>query len=221
MVGSAGAPDLEQQNAAALFNDIGIGSALFPAPWGECTSQQTECRKQRHGNTERHDHLEASARMTDVLLHYTRLLAVPARHHSDQASVREGEKLFASLGCPACHQPAFETKANASHPALASQKIWPYTDLLLHDMGAGLADNRPEGNANGREWRTAPLWGLGSGARLAKNLGKDIHYLHDGRARNLLEAILWHGGEAETSKQKVLSLNARERARLIAFLESL
>lgn len=102
-------------------------------------------------------------------------------------------------------------------PALSEQLIHPYTDMLLHDMGEGLADNRPEYLANGREWRTAPLWGIG----YTEEVNGHTYFLHDGRARNLMEAVLWHGGEAETAKQNVLALNKKERDALIAFLNSL
>ncbi|MGL5008803.1 MAG: di-heme oxidoredictase family protein, partial [Paracoccaceae bacterium] len=97
------------------------------------------------------------------------------------------------------------------------QLIWPYTDLLLHDMGEGLADNRPEGRATGREWRTPPLWGIG----LTAQVSGQTEFLHDGRARSLLEAILWHGGEAQAARDAVVAMPAADREALVAFLESL
>ena len=109
------------------------------------------------------------------------------------------------------------TKNLPNQPEQSFQLIWPYTDLLLHNMGEGLADNRPEGEANGFEWRTAPLWGIG----LTKTVSGHTEFLHDGRARNLLEAILWHGGEAENSKKKVLTFDKEERQALLSFLNSL
>ena len=120
-------------------------------------------------------------------------------------------------GCQGCHTPQFTTSADAAEPELANQTIRPYSDLLLHDMGEGLADNRPEFLASGREWRTPPLWGIG----LTETVNGHTQFLHDGRARNLLEAILWHGGEAEAAKQQVMTFNADERAALLAFLNSL
>jgi CxxC motif-containing protein (DUF1111 family) len=101
--------------------------------------------------------------------------------------------------------------------AQSFQLIWPYSDLLLHDMGDGLADNRPAGRANGREWRTAPLWGIG----LTQQVNPRAGFLHDGRARTLLEAVLWHGGEAAAARDTVVTLPPEDRADLIRFLESL
>ena len=111
----------------------------------------------------------------------------------------------------------FTTSANAAEPELANQTIRPYSDLLLHDMGPGLADNRSEFAAGGQDWRTAPLWGIG----LNQTVSGHTQFLHDGRARNLLEAVLWHGGEAEPARQHVLTFNAEQRAALLAFLNSL
>lgn len=221
-----GAPTLEQQNAAALFHDIGIGSALFSEPWGDCTAVQQDCRAAPHGNTARHEGLEASKKLTQLLLDYTQHLSVPARlerNESNNLDIRAGQKIFHQIGCADCHRPSFVTRNNALHPTLSEQKIWPYTDLLLHDMGPGLADNRPEGNATGREWRTAPLWGLGFAPEqnLDKQTKQNKSYLHDGRANNLIEAILWHGGEALASAESVKQLLPLQRQQLLDFLESL
>ena len=131
--------------------------------------------------------------------------------------VLAGKKLFYDIGCADCHRPKFVTKRLADRPEQSFQLIWPYTDLLLHDMGERLADNRPEGLATGKEWRTAPLWGIG----LTKTVNGHTQFLHDGRARNLMEAILWHGGEAEPAKQKVLKFNSQKREALLVFLNSL
>jgi len=131
--------------------------------------------------------------------------------------VLRGKALFQQAGCAQCHQPSWRTAANAADPALANQLIWPYSDLLLHDMGEGLADNRAEFAATGRQWRTAPLWGIG----LAQTVNPKAQFLHDARARTLLEAILWHGGEAEPSQKQVLTFNEAERNALLAFLNSL
>ena len=228
----AGSPTLDQQNAAALFHDIGIGSSLFIEPWGDCTAKQDACRSQPHGNTGRHDNLEASQKMTKVLADYTRHLAIPVRE--EHTKFQAGKEIFHQVGCASCHRPSFTTRADANHPALAEQIIWPYSDLLLHDMGEGLADNRPEGNANGREWRTPPLWGIGFTPYLANNQQEKNrkpqyqqntngaeYYLHDGRARSLIEAILWHGGEGLAAANKVRQLSSRHREQLILFLESL
>src|SRR5690606_3384211 len=134
----------------------------------------------------------------------------------DDPQVLAGKALFHQAGCQSCHTPTFTT-GEAEEPELAHQLIRPYTDLLLHDMGEGLADNRPEFEASGSEWRTPPLWGIG----LTQAVSGHTQFLHDGRARNLLEAVLWHGGEAERSRQLVLGFNAEQRNALLAFLESL
>jgi len=213
----AASPSIAQQNAAALSNDIGIGSALFPKAEGDCTQQQNHCLEQPTGNSEIHDNLEASEKMTDLLVLYMRYLAVPKRKQAPSPSVLAGRELFHAIGCADCHRPAFKTGTLAGEPELSGQIIWPYTDLLLHDMGAHLADNRPEFSATGREWRTPPLWGIG----LNKAVNGNNFYLHDGRASSLMEAILWHGGEAKASQQRVLALSKAERENLIKFLESL
>ncbi len=213
----AGQPTLEQQNNAALSGDIGIGSWMFPNPQGDCTSQQEACINQPHGNTPQQGNLEASQTMTKLLLHYTRNLAVPMRKVVESRRALAGKQLFYKAGCTGCHTPKFMTKSNADLPEQSNQLIWPYTDLLLHDMGEGLADNRSEFSANGREWRTPPLWGIG----LTKTVSGHRNFLHDGRARSLLEAILWHGGEAEAAKERVVNMAVKERNDLINFLETL
>ncbi|ART80641.1 di-heme oxidoreductase family protein [Oceanisphaera avium] len=206
----AGQPSLHQQNASAFAGDMGLTSALFLAD--DCMVAQ-ECARFPNGGE-----LEVSEDILDSVTFYSQHLAVPVRRNMDKPAVKAGEQLFLALGCSSCHIPSYTTGQHAS-PALSKQKIYPYTDLLLHDMGEGLADNRPEFLANGREWRTQPLWGLGYAAEVAGS--DDAFYLHDGRARTLLEAILWHGGEAEIAKQSVMAASKNERAQLIAFLESL
>jgi CxxC motif-containing protein (DUF1111 family) len=160
---------------------------------------------------------EMPAAMLDLLEFYTRMLAVPARAEVRDARVVKGARLFAAAGCTSCHVPRLKTARHAAIPELADQVIYPYTDLLLHDMGEGLADGRPEGDANGTEWRTPPLWGIG----LSKIVNEQTFYLHDGRARDLLEAIMWHGGEASASRDAVHSMTAAERSSLFLFIESL
>ncbi len=143
-------------------------------------------------------------------------LAVPARREVADATTSAGERRFAEIGCDACHLPELKT-GSSDVGGLREQLIRPYTDLLLHDMGAGLADGRPDGLASGSEWRTAPLWGIG----LVQTVNRHTRFLHDGRARNLEEAILWHGGEARAAGERFRTLAAPERRQLIAFLESL
>ncbi len=206
----AGQPSLNQQNADAFFNDMGLSTPLLAG--SSCTESQLDCRALPDGGTP-----EVSAHILAQVLFYTRNLAVPARRQVDDPQVLAGKGLFHQAGCQACHTPSFTTAADAAEPELAGQLIRPYSDLLLHDMGDGLADNRPEFQASGREWRTPPLWGIG----LTETVNGHTRFLHDGRARNLLEAILWHGGEAEGARQAVIAFDAGQRAALLAFLNSL
>lgn len=213
----AGAATVYQQSSGAFHADIGISTPLFPAGYGECTVAQTECRTAPDGNSAVNGDLEIPADGMNAVSFYAENLAVPARPDTGDASVLRGKKLFYEVGCSACHQPKFVTNRLPDRPEHSFQLIWPYTDLLLHDMGAGLADHRPEGRASGTEWRTAPLWGIGR----TKQVSGHSYFLHDGRARTLLEAVLWHGGEAETAKYKVTQMPKSERDALIKFLESL
>lgn len=206
----AGQPTLNQQNAHAFAHDMGLTSSLLPRD--QCTDAQTACRQAPHGGEP-----EVSDNIMSMVLFYTRNLAVPARRKADDAQVLAGKTLFHRAGCQGCHTPQFVTAADAAEPELANQTIRPYTDLLLHDMGDGLADGRSEFRASGRQWRTAPLWGIG----LTENVSSHTQFLHDGRARNLLEAIAWHGGEGEAAKRHVLTFSSKERAALLAFLNSL
>ncbi|MDD0844714.1 di-heme oxidoreductase family protein [Pseudomonas sp. Gutcm_11s] len=206
----AGQPNLNQQNVHAFSSDMGLTTSLLPHD--ECTAAQTDCRAMPHGGEP-----EVSDNILANVLFYTRNLAVPARRGVDDLEVRRGKQLFSDAGCAKCHTPSFVTAADAAEPELAKQTIRPYTDMLLHDMGEGLADGRSEFQASGRQWRTAPLWGIG----LTERVNGHTQFLHDGRARNLLEAILWHGGEAESAKQAVVEFDASERGALLAFLNSL
>ena len=148
---------------------------------------------------------------------YSRNLGVPARRDVDDPQVLRGKEVFYTTGCTSCHQPSFVTHRLKDQPEQSFQLIWPYTDMLLHDMGEGLADGFAEGRASGREWRTPPLWGIG----LTETVSGHTYFLHDGRARNLLEAILWHGGEAQDARDGVVSMPPEDREALITFLESL
>ncbi|MEN2504572.1 di-heme oxidoredictase family protein [Stutzerimonas stutzeri] len=206
----AGQPSLNQQNADAFFNDMGLSTSLLSG--SSCTDRQTECRAMPDGGEP-----EVSDNILAQVLFYTRNLGVPARRNVGDPQVLAGKTLFHRAGCQSCHVPQFTTAADAAEPELANQLIRPYTDLLLHDMGEGLADDRAEFEANGREWRTPPLWGIG----LTQAVSGHTQFLHDGRARNLLEAILWHGGEAEKARQIVLGYDQNERTALLSFLESL
>jgi CxxC motif-containing protein (DUF1111 family) len=213
----ASEPTIELQAAHAFADDIGISSPKAPRHWGDCTESQTACLAMASGVQERLGDTEAPDPILDLVTFYSRNLAVPARRDIDDPVVLQGKALFHETGCASCHTPKFVTRRDASQPAHQFQLIWPYTDLLLHDMGEGLTDNAPVGDASGSEWRTPPLWGIG----LTETVSGHTLYLHDGRARNLLEAILWHGGEAETARDRVVGMTPDERAALIRFLESL
>ncbi|MEX0809760.1 MAG: di-heme oxidoredictase family protein [Dongiaceae bacterium] len=216
----AGMPSVALQTAHAFAGDIGIASTLAPVWAGDCTGTQSACREAPDGR-DPDESTEVTNAMFDLVVFYARNLGVPARRDVDDPQVLAGKQLFYDSGCIGCHVPKFVTARAVElggEPEQSFQLIFPYTDLLLHDMGEGLADHRPESAASGREWRTAPLWGIG----LAETVGGGrAHYLHDGRAETMLEAILWHGGEADAAKQKVIAMTSTEREALIAFLRSL
>lgn len=212
----AGVPTVRQQAAAAFVGDIGISSPLFPAAWGECSEIQSACRAAPHGADDDRG-FEIDDEALDLVTFYSRNLGVPTRRDVGDPSVLRGKEVFYATGCTSCHQPAFVTHRLEDRPEQSFQLIWPYTDLLLHDMGPGLADNRPEERATGREWRTPPLWGIG----LTKQVSGHTYFLHDGRARSLLEAMLWHGGEAQPHRDAVIDMPPEDREALIKFLESL
>lgn len=212
----AGMPTIMEQSAAAFAGDIGISSPLYPAPFGDCTPAQADCQTAPHGDGDERG-FEIDQQGMDLVAFYSRNLGVPARRDVDDPQVLRGKEVFHTIGCASCHTPAFVTHRLPDRPEHSFQLIWPYTDLLLHDMGEGLADNRPEARATGREWRTAPLWGIG----LTRRVSGHTQFLHDGRARSLLEAILWHGGEAQAARDAVVSMPKPDRDALIEFLESL
>ncbi len=213
----AGQPTVEQQSARAFADDMGLSTPLHPGHWGECTPRQKRCLDMPHGAQPQFGPVEVPQDLMDFVTFYSNHLAVPARRDIDDPQVLAGKQLFHEARCTACHVPKFVTRRDAALPELRFQLIWPYTDLLLHDMGDGLADNRPEGNANGREWRTPPLWGIG----LAHTVNERSSFLHDGRARSVLEAILWHDGEARAARSRVVAMTPAQRADLLRFIESL
>ncbi len=206
----ANQPTIEQQNAGAFHGDLGITSELFMTEG--CTSVQLECGESPTGGAPELD----ESKLHNITF-YARTLAVPARRGVDDPQVLEGRELFHEAGCSGCHVASMKTGAFQGHPELESQTIWPYTDLLLHDMGPELSDERPDYAASGAEWRTPPLWGIG----LIENVNKHTFLLHDGRARGFAEAILWHGGEAEPAREAFRTMDKDERAALLRFLESL
>lgn len=205
------APSMEDQIADAFRADMGLSTTLHPDGFGECTEAQATCRAAPDGGTP-----EVDPRLFTLTAFYARNLGVPARA-APTPEVTHGRAIFRAIGCAACHNPSFTTGQVEGRPEHSGQRIWPYTDLLLHDMGEGLADDRAEGAADGREWRTAPLWGLG----FTRAVSGHTQLLHDGRARNALEAVLWHGGEAQAARDRVVGLPPADRAALLAFLDSL
>jgi CxxC motif-containing protein (DUF1111 family) len=213
----AGQPSVLQQAAEAFAGDIGIGSWLVPHPYGDCMPVQTLCRNAPHAGSKGAPNEEIGRALLDLVAFYARNLGVPARRDASAAQVVAGKALFHGAGCAACHVPSQRTAEGSPDRHLRHQLIWPYTDLLLHDMGEGLADFRPEGRASGRQWRTAPLWGIG----LTQVVNGHTFFLHDGRARNLTEAILWHGGEALQARDAFAAMSAEARAALLAFVNSL
>ena len=206
----ANQPNVAQQVAGAFLGDIGITSPLFPDE--NCPVDAAACRQAANGGSP-----ELSESLLGHVVFYSRTLAVPARRNSGLPKVKRGKKLFDEAQCNACHTPILRTGAVPGLPDLSGQVIHPYTDLLLHDMGAGLADDRPDYEASGSEWRTPPLWGVG----LIDTVNRHSFFLHDGRARNLAEAILWHGGEAEVSKERFRRMPREDREALLQFLNSL
>lgn len=213
----AGSPTVLEQSADAFAGDIGISSPLRPGGAGECTESQTACRAALHGGDPEQGGFEIDETGLDLVTFYSRNLGVPARRDVDDPDVLRGREVFYRTNCTGCHRPAFVTHRIAGDPAQSFQLIWPYTDMLLHDMGPGLADHRPEARATGTEWRTPPLWGIG----MTEQVSGHTNFLHDGRARNLLEAILWHGGEAQAQRDAVVAMTPDDRAALLRFLESL
>ncbi|NJM57000.1 MAG: c-type cytochrome [Synechococcales cyanobacterium RU_4_20] len=208
----ASSPNLRHQTASAYVHDMGVSNPLFPdrSGTGESQTPQVGAEIGTEISTEISDRTLQSATF------YTQTLGVPARTQLDDPTIETGEKLFIQANCAACHLPTIKT-GSSPIPALAHQTIHPYTDLLLHDLGLGLADHRPDFDATGQEWRTPPLWGLG----LTQTVLPYAGYLHDGRARSIEEAILWHGGEAEASKAQFMAMEVGDRQALLSFLNSL
>ena len=202
----ASAASALHQVVGAYNQDMGVTSPFLPDE--PCMGQVPGCAAHAPDVTDT---------VTELVTMYVRTLGVPARRSLSNATALRGEQLFQSIGCTACHTPTLRTGAAPETPEAAGQVIHPYTDLLLHDMGAGLADDRPDFLATGTEWRTAPLWGIG----LTTVVNGHSNFLHDGRARGLAEAILWHGGEAAPAREGFRTLPAVDRAAVLAFLNSL
>ena len=207
----ANQPDLRQQTAEAFHEDIGITSSIHSSESYTKPEANLLAKIPNGGTPEIDEHILGR------VVTYLQTLAPPAQRNYSKKKVAEGKILFHEIGCTSCHVPKMKTDEFAAIPELRNQVIHPYTDLLLHDMGKQLADNLPDFEATGSEWRTPPLWGIG----LTRIVNGHTRFLHDGRARNLEEAILWHGGEGLNSKQSYTSLPADQRKKLLSFLNSL
>ncbi|HLA55652.1 MAG TPA: di-heme oxidoredictase family protein [Flavobacterium sp.] len=198
---------LVSQCAAAYVEDMGITSYMF---------QNESGWQQSNGNDGITDDPEITPEVLNSVVLYCRTLGVPAPRNIDKENVKRGAKIFEQIDCAKCHTPKQQT-GNSAITALKMQTFYPYTDLLLHDMGTELADNRPDYLASGTEWKTRPLWGIG----LTNLINGHTDFLHDGRARNITEAILWHGGEAQNAKNKFKQLSTSKRNDLLDFINSL
>jgi CxxC motif-containing protein (DUF1111 family) len=213
----AGVPTITQQAAEAAAGDIGLSTTLMPFHSGDCTEKEKECLDAPNGDSPQYQNVELGDDLFKLVVFYSKNLAVPPRRKPDDPEVLKGKALFYQVGCASCHRPKFITGESPGQPHLSHQLIWPYTDLLLHDMGEGLADHRPEGVATGSEWRTPPLWGIG----LTQTVNGHTLFLRDGRARSIAEAIRWHGGEGQASRDAYAKLSKADRDRLVAFVNSL
>jgi len=224
----AGQPTIRQQTAGAFLGDMGLTTDFFTTE--NCMPQQKDCLTAPSGNGDMAGkyNYEVSTKVLNKVAFYSSHLSVPQRRNAYAKNVLAGKKVFNEIGCQQCHSESYTTQQSAEFPELSAQKIYPYTDMLLHDMGLELTDFdknsqfvkgdiQVEFLAQANEWRTAPLWGLG----LAQTVDPQATFLHDGRARTIMEAVLWHGGEALPHQQAVLSLTKTDRENLIAFLEDL
>ena len=203
-------PSIAHQTAAAFSAEIGMSSSFRPTQ--NCTAVQTACAAAPTGGDP-----EISDEIFNHMVNYQRMLAVPMRRNLDSPEVKRGASLFANAGCESCHRATFKTGQVKDQPWLSGQTIHPFTDMLLHDMGPALADGRADFAASGSEWRTQPLWGVG----LQKAVNGHTRLLHDGRARDVSEAILWHGGEAEHAKETFRQMSKEDREALLKFIDSL
>jgi len=212
----SGAVSVEHQTQLALLNDMGFSSPGFSIDHGDCTRNQEECLDfvSKYG---RNGSEEMSQELLDEMTFYARNLAVPERREYERKDVLAGKKLFYEAGCTSCHKPKFITPVDKINLEQSRQLIWPYTDLLMHDMGNDLADPSSNDGEFAKFWRTPPLWGIG----LTAVVNREYGFLHDGRARNVLEAILWHGGEASQSKQAIIRMTSDQRRKLLLFVNSL
>ncbi|MCB1519662.1 MAG: thiol oxidoreductase [Hyphomicrobiaceae bacterium] len=214
----ASVASLAAQTSNALVLDMGLSSPGVARAYGDCTVHQTACRTAPDGRSPAKGGHEVSGEEIALLVAFLDGLDAPAAGATAINSA--GRRIFHGIGCAACHRPAFTTGVHPGRPGLTGRRVQLYSDLILHDMGAGLADGGPEGVASAREWRTTPLWGLG---RRVAGLTRDdaVGLLHDGRAASVAEAILWHGGEAWPARERFRQLSSADRTALLDFLEGL
>jgi CxxC motif-containing protein (DUF1111 family) len=223
----ANTPSVAHQGLGAMRGDMGVTNPLFPNESIRGTDLMNSYKSNNPTFTTYEDTgtTDADAEFAKSIVFYSETLSVPPRRNVDSVDVKQGGMLFESIGCIKCHNPSFTT---ASHyrsysvdgeeiAALENQKIYPFTDMLLHDMGDELGDGRRDFDATGNEWKTRPLWGIGATQIVNPGAG----FLHDGRAKTLEEAILWHGGEAQAIKEDFMNLSATQRSQIIEFLKSL
>jgi len=206
----ANEPSIPQQIAGAFRGDLGVTSPVYDTE--NCPDAQTMCKQMPPGNNP-----ELIQSDWDAISFFVRASSVPGRRNPDAPAVLRGQELFDEIGCAGCHTPTLKTGEYAPLALLSNREIHPYTDMLLHDMGEKLADGRPDFEAGPRDWRTPPLWGIG----LSPTVNGSTHLLHDGRARSVLEAILWHGGEAASSAENFAELSESSRSDVVEFVESL
>lgn len=198
----ASVPNVKMQTIEAFHQDIGLTSSFH----------MTESSYATDGSI----HPEISDNSINLVDLYCRTLGVPAARDLNNPTVQKGAKIFDDINCSKCHVPQQKT-GYSSIAALSFQTFYPYTDMLLHDMGDRLGDGRPDYLATGNEWKTRPLWGIG----LTQVVNGHTRFLHDGRARNLTEAIMWHGGESRPAKDAFKALNTSDREALLKFVNSL
>jgi len=214
----ASAPTIADQTAVAFSVDMGLSTPLIRVNHGDCTAQQSSCLELALFTQDTHEDTEVSQEILDLVVFYSQNLAVPESRVEDQQRFTAGRDLFNKIGCESCHTQRYVTsRIVLSNPHFEKQIIFPYTDLLLHDMGEALADRSAHGFAQASEWRTSPLWGIG----LAKIVNPNARYLHDGRAGSIEEAILWHDGEGLNARSNFVGLSVEQRQKVLYFLRSL
>jgi CxxC motif-containing protein (DUF1111 family) len=208
---------LSAQNQSAFNTDLGLSTPLHPSPWGDCTELQTDCLASPNGNSAHLGNLEVDKQQARLVDLFVSLSSPPTMRNLTNDTFLQGKHIFDESGCASCHTPKMKTGDHSPFAVLNHRTFYPFTDMLLHDMGEELASGFPSFSARPNEWRTAPLWGIGVSEKISGRMG----FLHDGRARSIEEAILWHGGEAKQSQEHYKSLSKAQRNTLIYFLESL